>query len=144
MSILIKWLISATALLLASALFPGISITSLWVALLVAFFLGILNALVRPVLVLLTLPITVLTLGLFIFVINALIFWFVASFVEGFKVDGFLWAFVGALFVSVVSWAMNQFIDKDKKRHRKAYTRKDNPKDKSFYRVDEIRKPEDE
>lgn len=150
MNLLIKWLVSAAALLLASVVFSsGIHISSLGTALIVAFFLGLLNALVRPILIILTLPITVFTLGLFIFVINALIFWFVAGFVDGFEVDGFLWALVGAVFVSAISWAMNQLIDRDKKKSGSSRrvshtTKRDGEDDTSYYHVDEVKKPDDD
>ncbi|HET8575093.1 MAG TPA: phage holin family protein [Candidatus Paceibacterota bacterium] len=135
MYLLAKWLIAALALLLASALVPGITISSLYVALVVALVLGFLNAIVRPVLILLTLPINILTLGLFTLVLNGLIFWFVASFVQGFEVHGFFTAIVGALFVSVVSWAGNQLL----KGHHSGSHQK---KSESFYHVDKIVKPD--
>ncbi len=98
-----KTLIGALALLLAAYLVPGVEIDSLYIAIVAAVVLGILNAIVRPVLILLTLPVTLLTLGLFTFVINAALFWFVSTFVEGFAVSGFLAAFLGSLLVSVVT-----------------------------------------
>ncbi len=98
-----KTLIGALALLLAAYIVPGVEIDSLYIAIVAAVVLGILNAIVRPVLILLTLPVTLLTLGLFTFVINAALFWFVSSFVEGFEVSGFLAAFLGSLLVSVVT-----------------------------------------
>ena len=76
--------------------------------------LGLVNAVIRPVLVLLTLPVTVLTLGLFILVINALLFWFVGSILEGFHVRGFWGAFIGSLLFSVVSWLLSSLVLKDK------------------------------
>ncbi len=98
-----KTLIGALALLLAAYIVPGVEIDSLYIAIVAAVVLGILNAIVRPVLILLTLPVTLLTLGFFTFVINAALFWFVSSFVEGFEVSGFLAAFLGSLLVSVVT-----------------------------------------
>ena len=98
-----KWFIGALSLLLAAYLVAGISVASFYIALIVAALLGFLHLIVRPVIVVLTLPINIMTLGLFTFVIDALFFWFVASFVEGFYVTGFIAALLGALVVSVVS-----------------------------------------
>ena len=103
MKIVIKILIAAVGLLVAAYLVPGITVASIYIAIVTAVILGILNVLVRPILVILTLPITILTLGLFIFVINALLFLFAATFIEGFAVDGFIAALLGSLIVSVVS-----------------------------------------
>jgi putative membrane protein len=103
MQFITRLIISAFALVLIAYILPGITIDGLYPAFIAALILGILNAVVRPVLVILTLPITVVTLGIFIFVINAALFLFVASFVDGFHVDGFLPAFVGSFLVSVVS-----------------------------------------
>lgn len=94
---------SAIALLIVSYLVPGISIDTFWTAVIAALFLGILNMLVRPTLVVLTIPITVVTLGLFIFFINAGIFLFVASFVDGFVVLGIWNALLGSILVSILS-----------------------------------------
>jgi putative membrane protein len=110
MIVLAKWFISALALLATAYLFPGIVVESFLTALLVAALFGILNTVVRPVLILLTLPITVVTLGLFILVLNGFLFWFVASFVERFSVDGFVTAMFGALTVSVFSWIGNRLL----------------------------------
>ena len=103
MKIVIKILIAAVGLLVAAYLVPGITVASIYIAIVTAVILGILNVLVRPILVILTLPITILTLGLFIFVINAMLFLFAATFIEGFAVDGFIAALLGSLIVSVVS-----------------------------------------
>lgn len=104
MKILGKLLIVALTLIGVSYLSVGISVSGFYIALIVAVILGVLNVLVRPVLIFLTLPINILTLGLFTFVINALLFWFVASFVDGFQVSGFIAAFLGALVVSVANY----------------------------------------
>jgi putative membrane protein len=85
---------------------PSITIASFWTALFAALVLGLVNAVIRPLLVLLTLPATLLTLGLFIFVINGLLFWFVGSFVSGFTVAGFWSGFWGAIVYSLISWAL--------------------------------------
>ena len=102
-NIVLRILISALALLVAAYLVPGIAVDSIYIAIITALVIGLLNLIVRPILVVLTFPITVVTLGLFIFVINAAIFWFVSTFIEGFSVDGFVAALIGSLVVSVVS-----------------------------------------
>jgi putative membrane protein len=104
--LLLRWLINAAALFVLPYLFSSIQVKNFVVALLVALLLGLINAIVRPVLILLTLPVTLLTLGLFILVINAALFWLVASFVEGFHVAGFWAAFWGAIAYSILSWAV--------------------------------------
>ena len=111
MFIIIRVLVIALALLLAAHIVPGIVVENLYIALVAAIILGLLNLVARPVLVILTLPITIITLGLFVFVINALLFWFVASFVEGFEVQGFIPALLGSLFVSIVSTVANKLLD---------------------------------
>ena len=108
--ILTRILITAFALLLVAELVPGITVTGIYPALIAAVFLGVLNGLVRPILVVLTLPVTLLTLGLFIFCINAFLFWFVASFVDGFSVSGFWTALLGSICVSIVSGIVNKWI----------------------------------
>jgi putative membrane protein len=110
LQLLIRWLISALALLALPYLFDSIHINGLYTALIVALLLGLVNAVIRPVLVLLTLPVTILTLGLFILVINGLLFWLVASFVDGFVVGGFWPAFFGAIVYSIISWAASSLV----------------------------------
>jgi len=110
MKIITSILVTALALLLTAQLLPGIEVTGIYPALIAALVLGILNVIVKPILVILTLPITILTLGLFMFVINAALFMFAASFIEGFGVDGFVWALLGSLLVSVSSAIANNFI----------------------------------
>ncbi|NTV31498.1 phage holin family protein [candidate division WWE3 bacterium] len=102
MKMLSKWLISALSLMIVSVLLPGFRVESFYTALIVAFLLGILNAVVRPILVLLTLPINILTLGLFTFVINAGLIVFVSTFVKGFSVD-----FSTALIASILLWIIS-------------------------------------
>jgi putative membrane protein len=101
MKLIVRWLLLASALLLVAYLYPGVQVASFVSALIAAFVLGIFNTLVRPLLVLLTLPVTLLTLGLFLFVINALMFWAAASVLDGFNVAGFWAALVGSLIYSV-------------------------------------------
>ena len=101
MKIIVRWMLLAAALLLVAQLYSGVSVASFSSALWAALVLGLLNTLVRPLLVLLTLPVTLLTLGLFLFVINALMFWSAASLLEGLNVDGFGAALVGSLLYSL-------------------------------------------
>jgi putative membrane protein len=101
MKILLRWLLLAAALLLVAEIYPGVSVASFGAAMIAALVLGLLNTLVRPILVLLTLPVTVLTLGLFLFVINALMFYFAAALLAGFNVAGFVAALVGSLLYSL-------------------------------------------
>ena len=108
--LIVVWLINAVALIAVAYLMPSISVSSFGAALVAALVLGLLNAVVRPVLVLLTLPVTVLTLGLFIFVINALLFWAVGSWIQGFAVAGFWSALLGAILFSIVSWALSALV----------------------------------
>ena len=100
MKVILKWLLSATALLAVAYLYEGVEVRSFGAALTAAFVIGLLNMLLRPLLVLLTLPVTVLTLGLFLFVINALMFWWAASLLNGFYVSGFGAALLGSLIYS--------------------------------------------
>lgn len=110
MRIIAKWFISALAILLAAYLIEGISVQSFYIALIIALLLGLVNIVLRPILIVLTLPVTVLTLGLFIFVVDGLLFWLLSTFIKGFSVEGFLPAIAGALVVSVFSWAGNRLI----------------------------------
>jgi putative membrane protein len=113
-----RWLVITVAILLASSILPGIRVESLTTAVIAAAILGIINTFLRPVLLILTLPLTILTLGIFAFVINALMLLLVAYFVPGFEVDGFFWAFLGALIVSIVSWIANRFIKRPNVNNR--------------------------
>lgn len=115
MKILLVWLINALALMAVAYLLPGIAVASIGTALLAALVLGLVNAVIRPVLILLTLPATLVTLGLFIFVINGLLFWMVGSFIEGFTVSGFWPGVIGAIAYSVVSWALAGLLLPDRK-----------------------------
>ena len=109
-NLLIVWLINALALLALPYLVPSVQVDSIYTALVAAALLGLVNTLIRPLIVLLTLPVTVLTLGLFIFVINGLLFWFVGSFIEGFHVAGFWPAVGGAILYSIISWALSALL----------------------------------
>ena len=110
LNLLLVWLINALALLALPYLVPSVQVDGFTTALVAALLLGLVNTLIRPLLVLLTLPVTVLTLGLFVFVINGLLFWFVASFVEGFRVAGFWSAFFGAIVYALISWAASTLV----------------------------------
>lgn len=109
--LLAKLLLTALSLILISYLVPGITVASFYIAIVVALVFGILNILVRPVLILLTLPINILTLGLFTLVINAFLFWFVSTFIDGFTVVGAMAAFVGALVLSALHWLIEKAIN---------------------------------
>ncbi len=115
MKLLLVWLINAAALFALPYLFDSIKIESFYTALIVALILSILNTIIRPILFVLTLPVTVITLGLFIFVLNGLLLWFVASFVKGFTIAGFWPAVFGAIVYSFISWAATSFILGEKK-----------------------------
>jgi len=108
--LLLVWLLNAVALLAVAYLVPSISVASFSTALVAALVLGLMNTIVRPVLVLLTLPVTLLTLGLFILVINGLLFWMVGSFIEGFVVGGFWAGVLGAIVYSLISWALSALV----------------------------------
>lgn len=103
MKFVIHILVVAGALLLSAYLIPGIEVSGIYIAIVAALILGLLNLVVRPILFVLTLPITLITFGLFAFVLNALIFMFAASFIDGFGVNGFIPALLGSLVVSVAS-----------------------------------------
>ena len=110
LKLLLVWLINALALLTVAYVMPGIAVSSFWTAMVAAVVLGLVNAVIRPILILLTLPATILTLGLFIFVINGLLFWFVGSTLQGFTVSGFWSGVGGAIVYSVVSWALSALL----------------------------------
>lgn len=98
---IVKWLLSATALLAVTYVYSGVQVTSFATALIAAFVIGLFNTILRPILVILTLPVTLITLGMFLFVINALMFWAAASVMNGFRVSGFGAALIGSLIYSV-------------------------------------------
>lgn len=110
--VILVWLANAAALFALPYIFTSIHVSSFGAALVAALVLGFVNALIRPVLLLLTLPVTVLTLGLFIFVINGLLFWAVGSWLDGFRVDGFWAGMFGAIVYSVISWALSDLVAK--------------------------------
>jgi putative membrane protein len=106
-----RLIINMVAILIISYLFPTmIRVDGFWAALVAAFLLGIVNTILRPILVLLTLPITVLTLGLFLLIINGLMLWLVSALVRGFYVSGFWGAVFGSILISIVSWLLSRFL----------------------------------
>lgn len=113
MRLLLTWLINAIALFAVPYLIHSVDVSSVGAALVAALLLGLVNTLIRPVLVVLTLPVTVLSLGLFILVINGLMFYLVAQMVAGFHVDSFWSAVFGAILYSVISWALSTLILKN-------------------------------
>ena len=106
----IGWAINAACLLALPYILPQVQISSIATAVIAALVLGLLNTLVRPLLVVLTLPISVITLGLFILVINGLMFWLATKFLDGFAVASFGWAIIAALVYSVISWAVSSLL----------------------------------
>ncbi len=112
--IITRWLVITVAILLASYFVPGIHVDTLSTAVIAACVLGLINVFIRPVVVLLTLPLSILTLGLFYFFINAFLLKLAAYFVSGFEVSGFFAAFFGSLIISLVSWLANSFISTHK------------------------------
>ncbi len=116
MKLIINWVLSAIALLAVTYLYSGVQVTSFGSAMIAALVIGLFNTFLRPVLVVLTLPVTVVTLGLFLFVINALMFWSASGVLDGFKVDGFGAALVGSVIYSVfgvlISLALERLLPK--------------------------------
>lgn len=111
MKLISKWLLLAAALLFVAYVYDGVSLNGFQAALIAAFVIGLLNTFVKPLLVILTLPVTVITVGLFLFVINALMFWGAASLLDGFNVTGFQAALIGSLIYSVLSYLINTALD---------------------------------
>lgn len=110
--LLIKWLLSAAALLLVATIYPGVEVRTYGAALIASLVIALLNTVVRPILVVLTLPVTVLTLGLFLFVINALMFWAAAGMLEGFHVRGFGAALIGSLLYSLLGVVIESALER--------------------------------
>ena len=112
--IITRWLIITAAILLASQFVPGIEVDKLSTAVIAACVLGLINIFIRPIVVILTLPLSILTLGVFYFFINAFLLELVAYFVSGFAIKNFFSAFAGSLIISIVSWLANSFITSHK------------------------------
>ncbi len=112
--LLARWIVNAAALLLVAYIYPGVHVESFLAALIAALVLGLVNAFIRPLLVILTFPVTLITLGLFLFVINALLFWLVAEVVHGFTVGGFWAALVGSILYSLITLVTSWLLFKRK------------------------------
>lgn len=110
MKLITKLLLTTLTLLVVAAYVPGVNVEGFYPALVAAIVLGLLNLTARPILFVLTFPITVLTLGFFILIINASLFWFASSFIKGFTVDSFGAAFIGSLIVTIVSTLANRYL----------------------------------
>lgn len=110
--LIIKWLLLAAALVLVAHVYPGVEVKSFGTALIAAFVIGLFNVVLRPVLVVLTLPVTLVTLGLFLFIINALMFWAAAEVLSGFQVHGFWAALLGSLIYSVLGMVIDSALER--------------------------------
>ncbi|MBY0539758.1 phage holin family protein [Patescibacteria group bacterium] len=110
MNLILKFLATVGALFLSAYLIPGFTVESFYTASIVALLLGVLNITLKPILVLLTLPLNIITLGLFTFVINAGLILGIASFVEGFDVSGFVPALLGGLVIAIVGWVVDRIV----------------------------------
>ena len=112
MKLIVKWLLSAAALLLLTTLYGGVAVSGFGSALIAALVIGLFNTILRPILVVLTLPVTVVTLGLFLFVINALMFWAASGILDGFAVSGFGAALIGSLICSVLGLLIESALER--------------------------------
>ena len=110
MGILLHWLVSGLAVIITAYLLPGVRLTGFFAALVTALILGLINAFIRPVLILLTLPLNILTLGLFTLVINALLIMLAAAIVPGFSVQGFWWALLFGLVLAIISYVLGAIV----------------------------------
>lgn len=110
MKILLHWIILTLAVLASSYAVPGIEVSSVVTALIVAAVLAFINLIVKPIVKILTLPLNILTLGLFSLILNAIFFWFVATLISGFSIANFKAAFIGAIIVSVINWLGNKVL----------------------------------
>jgi putative membrane protein len=116
MRLLLLWILNAVALLAVTYLLPSIQVDGFGVALLAALVLGFINTLVRPILAFLTLPITVLTLGIFYLVLNGLLFWSASAFIPGFRVGGFIPALLGAILYGLIAWVLSALVPNNKSK----------------------------
>lgn len=110
-SLILHWVLNALALFIVAKILPGFMLTDFGSALIAVLVIGLVNALIRPILLLLTLPVTVLTFGLFALVINALMLMLASQFTPGFKVDGFMWAFIGSILLSLVATILHSLVN---------------------------------
>ena len=114
MRLVLVWVLNAIALLAVAYLYPGVQVQDWLSAAIAALVLGLANTIIKPILVILTLPVTIVTLGLFLFVINALLFWGVSNVVTGFHVNGFWAALIGAILYSIIGWLLSMLIPNKK------------------------------
>ncbi len=121
MTIILRLLLNALGLILIAEFVDGISVEGFYAALIATIVLGLLNAIIKPILFILTLPITIITLGLFAFVINAGLFLFAASFLDGFTVDSFWYALLGSLLMSIIGTIGNHWINSEAKKEKVVY-----------------------
>jgi putative membrane protein len=121
MTLILRLLFNALGLILIAELVEGITVVGLYPAIIAALILGILNIVIKPILLVLTLPITIITLGLFSFVVNAGLFLFAASFIDGFSVDNFWYALLGSVLMSVISTLGNRFINQESTKQKIEY-----------------------
>lgn len=112
---LLRWVLNTLVLLFVANLVPGVDFTSFWAALIASLILGLVNAVIRPIMIILTLPINILTFGIFTFIINALMFWLVSTIVKGFDITSFGAAFWGAFAYWIIIMIINYFIEKPAK-----------------------------
>src|SRR5687768_14823198 len=112
LKLIVKWLLSAAALLFVAYIYDGVEVKTFTAALIAAFVIGLLNTVVRPILVVLTLPVTVVTLGLFLFVINALMFWSAAGLLDGFQVRNFVAALIGSLIYTLMGVVIESALER--------------------------------
>ena len=112
MKLIVKWLLSAAALLAVAHFYSGVQVTNFGAALIAAFVIGLFNTILKPILVVLTLPVTLLTLGLFLFIINALMFWAASGVLSGFQVRGFTAALIGSLIYSAMGIVIESALDR--------------------------------
>lgn len=113
--IFLRWMLNIVILILIAEVVPGINFTGLWAAIMTSIVLGFLNAIIRPLLIILTLPVNILTLGLFTFVINGLMFWLASTIVKGFDIQNFGAAFFGALIYTIITMAISMLEENKKK-----------------------------
>jgi putative membrane protein len=116
MRILLVWILNAVSLWLVTVALPGVALADYVSAFVAALVLGLVNAVIKPILIILTLPVTVLTLGLFLLALNGLLFWGVASVLPGFHVAGFWWGVLGALLYSLLTWAFSLLLPAERRR----------------------------
>ncbi|NCF75067.1 MAG: phage holin family protein [Xanthomonadaceae bacterium] len=114
MNLLLKWLIMVLSILISAYLIPGVWISGAWAALWLAIFLGLANIILKPILILITLPISILTLGLFTFVINGLLILLGSTIIKGFYVKGFWWAMLFSIVLSIISYFLNNIFNINK------------------------------